>query len=126
DAAWDQLYPSLTATVQAVDALCNRAGSLGLSLDAECAELRAAADALRQRVERDPLGALHTSTTDLEPRLDRLRSQINAFEQTRASVLADLTRADGMLDELRVKNVAIVEAQRRCAAEIRSTGEFHP
>jgi len=126
DAAWNQLYPSLTATVHAVDALRNRAGSLGLSLDAECCELGAAADALRQRVDRDPLGALHTSTTDLEPRLDRLRGQIEAFEQTRASVLADLTRADGMLDELRAKNVAIVEAQRRCVAEIRTNLDLRP
>jgi hypothetical protein len=126
DDAWNRLLPSFTVRAQAIDEIQQRAASLHISLDGECAALRAAVEHLRQRAERDPLGALHAAAADLQPRLDRLRGQIVALQQTQMSVLADLSRADELLRELRTTNGTIDEARRRCRAEIRIVGGLAP
>ena len=119
DAAWTGLLPALVRSGQALDALRARANHLGLDLDAEFTELAAVLDRLRRQAERDPLGAQKLSMADVEPRLDRLRAQIDALEQTRASVAADVKRAEVLLQDLASSNAAAREARRRALAEIR-------
>jgi hypothetical protein len=119
DAAWTRLLPSLVQSGRMLAALRARASDLGVALDAEFAEVTEALDGLRCQAERDPLGAQQTAMTDVDPHVDRLRARLDALEQTRASVTADLGRALILLDHLVLTNSAARDAQRRALAEIR-------
>jgi hypothetical protein len=118
DAAWTKLLPSVVQSGRELDALRDRASRTGVALDPEFTAVAGTLDGLRRQVDRDPLGALKASTTDLEPHLDRLRAQINAVEQTRTSVTADLARAATLLEGQTVANAAAHDARLRSLEEI--------
>ena len=126
EAAWDKLLPSIVQAVRELDQLRATAQALGADMDAEGLEMAGALQALHQRVERDPLGALRSASADLEPRLDRFRARVAALEHTRASVESDLARADAVVAELQATNRAAREAQLRCQAEIRDPPGLQP
>jgi hypothetical protein len=119
DAAWNMLLPSLVQSQRELEALRARAGRLGVALDAQFTEVADTLVRLRQQAERDPLGALTTSTADVEPHLDRLRASVEAVERTRASVTSDLARATTLIEQLVATNAAARDAEHRSVAEIR-------
>jgi hypothetical protein len=119
DSAWDTLLPSFAQASRDLDALCVRARALALDMGVDTADLSNRLLALRQQVERDPLGASAGVISGLEPLLDFVRERVSAFEQTRASVGSDLARADALVAELCTTNAAVRDAQLRCQAEIR-------
>jgi hypothetical protein len=125
-AAWDKLLPALVQAGRELDQLRATARALGADLGAEGAEMADSLQGLRQRVERDPLGALRSTSADLEPRLDRFRARVAGLEHRRTSVESDLARADTLVAELVATNLAAREAQLRCQAEIRDALRLQP
>jgi hypothetical protein len=126
DAAWTRLLPSLVQIGRELDALLVRASALGLNVDAEADRLAGVLDGLRRQAECDPLRAVGSATSDLEPQLAALRARISAVEQTRASVRTDVATAETLLAKLQTTNAAAHDALLRCQAEIRDPLGLQP
>jgi hypothetical protein len=126
DQAWSRLLPEITAKVREIERLQRETADVDPRLVADCANLKTVAEGLRDRIERDPLGANSSLTLQIEPHLADLRRRLAFARDADGLVQQRLDRAGALIQELRRMNGEIRSTEAQCIREIRPDLEIKP
>jgi len=126
DQAWNRVLPEITVKIREIERLERETADVDPGLAADCADLKTVAEGLRNRIERDPLGANASLSLQIEPHLAELRRRLEFARDADGLVQGRLDRADALIQDLRRLNGEVCSTQAQCIRELRVDIEIKP
>jgi hypothetical protein len=118
EAAWNKLEPALGRRESDLATLQRIADGAGMGGLPELAQARQVAQALRQQVETDPLGASADFDALLVPRLQQAQARLTEVANQRAQLAGDFSQARQILARIQETNARCEAALEDCRSKI--------